>query len=540
MLQGMEEGSFGRRKLQYIAWEGWSLGAPQDPEQERTPFLDLLTDYVRAGVVPYHTPGHKQGRAAPPHLVEALGPKPFLIDLDGELSEPDPGHGRPWGRPGGEPGGRAPKPGALEEAEALAAAAFGARQARFLVNGTTAGIHALFMAGAGPGRPVILPRNVHRSLIGGLILSGARPVFVAPEYLEEAGVTTVPAAEVVAAALAREPGASALMLTAPTYYGWLPDLAGIGRAAAAAGVPLWVDEAHGALFGFHEALPPGALSSGAQAAVRSLHKGGGSLVQSSLLLLGEGGPDAARVDAALAVLQSTSPSPLLLASLDAARAWLASGASGRLERLVETACWIREALNRISGVRCWGSEVVGRAGIAGWDPTRIVFSVEGLGLSGLEAAAWLRRACKLQVEMADLLNVVVVLSLADGPWSAGRLVDGVRRLAAEARPGRRPLRVPPPPVPPAPLTPREAFFAPTRRVPLREAAGQTAAETVAPYPPGIPVLIPGEEVTPETIEYLERLRQAGARLEGGSDPTGETVLVVAGSPGRSGAVPEAL
>lgn len=498
------------------------MGAAQVPERDRTPFLDLLMEYVRAGIVPYHTPGHKQGRAAPPHLVDVLGTKPFWIDLDGDLREPVPDLGR-----------RAAGVDGLQEAEALAAAAHGARLARFLVNGTTAGIHALLMAGTEPGRPVILPRNIHRSLIGGLILSGARPAFVVPQYLEEAGVATVPTAEAVAAALEQEPRASGLWLTAPTYYGWLPDLPEMVRVARAAGLPLWVDEAHGALFGFHEALPPGALAAGAAASVRSLHKGGGSLVQSSLLLLGDGGPDPARVDAALALLQSTSPSPLLLASLDAARAWLAGGASGHLDRLVETALGIREALNRMPGIHCWGPEVVGQAGIAAWDPTRIVFSVEGLGLSGLEAAAWLRRVCGLQVEMADLINVVVVLSPADGPWSAQRLLDGVGRLVDEARPGRRPMRLPPPPLPPAPLTPREAFFAPSRPVPLREAVGEASAETVAPYPPGIPVLIPGEEVTPETVEYVVQLRQAGARLEGGSDPTGDTLLVVAGSPGSS-------
>ena len=486
------------------------MGAPQAPERDRTPFLDRLVAYVQAGIVPYHTPGHKQGRGAPPRLVDVLGTKPFLIDLDGDLEEPD----------------QAPAVDSLREAEALAAAAHGARHARFLVNGTTAGIHALMLAGTGPGQTVVLPRNVHRSLIGGLILSGARPRFVAPQFLAEAGVATVPTPVAVAAALRGEPRPSALWLTAPIYYGWLPDLPAMARVAAALGVPLWVDEAHGALHGFHPDLPPGALAAGAAAAVRSFHKGGGSLVQSSLLLLGEAGPDPDRVDAALAVLQSTSPSPLLLASLDGARAWLAGGASGALDRLLATAHQVREALNQRPGLHCWGPEVVGQAGIAAWDPTRIVFSVAGLGLSGLEAARWLRRACGLQVEMADLTNVVVVLSPGDGPWSARRLLDGVDRLIREARPRRRPALLEPPPLPPAPLTPREAYFAPARRVPLREAVGEASAEMVAPYPPGVPILVPGEEVTAETVEYL-------TRLQGGSDPTGETLLVVAGSPASS-------
>src|SRR5690606_4144713 len=172
----------------------------------------------------------------------------------------------------------------------------------------------------------------------------------------------------------------------------------------------------------------------------------GSLVQSSLLLLGAGGPDPARIDSALALLQSSSPSPLLLASLDAACAWLAGGASGRIGAMLEGAYRIREELQRIPGIRCWGPDVVGREGIAGWDPTRLVLSVSGLGMTGLEAARWLRRQCGLQVEMADLMNLVVVLSPADGPHSMERLLEGIRRLAAR---GRRTLGCPslaPPPL----------------------------------------------------------------------------------------------
>ncbi|BAS29008.1 arginine decarboxylase [Limnochorda pilosa] len=417
----------------------------------------------------------------------------------------------------------------------MAALAHGAAYARFLVNGTTAGLHALFMAETGPGRSVILPRNVHRSVIGGLVLSGARPRFVAPEFLEEAGVSTVPTPAALREALEQEPGAVAVLLTAPTYYGWLPDVLEAAEVARRAGVPLWVDEAHGSLLGFHPRLPPGALASGADAAVRSLHKGGGSLVQASLLLTGPGGPEADRVDAALELLQSSSPSPLLLASLDAARAWLASGARPRLERLVEEAERLRQDLNRIPGVQCWGAEVVGQAGIAAYDPTRIVFSVAGLGLTGLQAAAWLRKEHRLQVEMADLVQVVVVLSAADGRTSVGRILDAVRRLAGEARQPSEPMRLPPPPLPPAVLTPREAFLAPARSVSAAEAEGEVAAEMVAPYPPGIPVLVPGERITRESLEHLRRLRRAGARIQGTADPTGATVRVVdgsAGSPGR--------
>jgi lysine decarboxylase len=492
-------------------------------EQSRAPYLERWLAYLDEGVVPFSTPGHKQGRGAPPEFREAFGPCALALDIphDGGTYEThlavDP----------------------LDEAERLAAALWGARDAVFLVNGSTTGNLAVLLTLGRPGRPIVVTRAMHKSLLAGLVLSGAQPVYVVPELHTESGLLLDVAPEAVERALQQHPGATAVAIVSPTYMGVT---SAIGRLAAVARtyrVPLFVDEAWGPHLGFHPALPPAAIRSGADVAVTSLHKLAGALTQTALLLVGSDAVDAARLRAAVAMVQTTSPAAFLYASLDATRRRLALDGERLLARTLALAEKARHALASIPGLHVIGPEIVaGRPG-AGFDPTRLVVDVQGVGLTGLEAKRRLRRDYGIAAEMADLVSVVCLLTVGDTPETIEALVRAFTALAADARSqGSRPhadrnaltalLRATGPIVAGAPqvLTPREAFFAPAERVPLACAAGRVAAEPITPYPPGIPVVAPGEAIRPEVVEFLRAGIAAGMRFNGASDPMLETIRVV--------------
>lgn len=474
-------------------------------DQRRTPLFTAMQRYLRRQPAVFHVPGHKQGRAAPPALRRWLGAGALQLDLT-EAPGLDDLH--------------APS-GVIAEAQALAAAAFGAARSFFLVGGTTAGIHAMLLAALRPGEAVLVPRHAHRSVHGGLILAGARPVWLPPAYDPDLAIPLGVPPEAVAQALDRHPEARALVVVHPTYHGIPAAIHPLVQLAHDRGLPVLVDEAHGAHFAFHPDLPPSALAAGADAVAQSLHKTGGSLTQSSLLHLGYGcrlDPD--RVQAALRLVQSTSPSYLLMASLDLARRELALRGRRLWDRALALAAAAREALARVPGVRV--------VDYPGMDPTRLILDVRGRGLTGYEAAEQLWRQ-GVAVELAGHGYLLAILSPGDGRESLGRLVAAVRRL----RPSRRRKAgagVGPPGLPPWPevvLTPREAALGRQEAVPLSRSEGRIAAELVAPYPPGIPVLAPGERITPAVLAYLEECLRTGQHLQGPADPTLRTIRVLA-------------
>ncbi|WP_323053845.1 aminotransferase class I/II-fold pyridoxal phosphate-dependent enzyme [Thermomicrobium sp. 4228-Ro] len=490
-------------------------------EQSRAPYLERWLTYLEEGVVPFSTPGHKQGRGAPPEFTDAFGARALALDIphDGGTYEThlavDP----------------------LDEAEQLAAALWGARDAVFLVNGSTTGNLAALLTLSQPGRPVIVTRAMHKSLLAGLVLSGARPVYVVPELHGESGLLLDIAPEAVEQALQAYPDATAVMIVSPTYTGVTSDIARLAVICHQHGVPLFVDEAWGPHLPFHPALPPAAIPSGADLAVTSLHKLAGALTQTAILLVGGDLVDTARLRAAVAMVQTTSPAAFLYASLDATRRRLALEGEGLLARTLELAERARGALASIPGLQVIGPEIVsGRPG-AGFDRTRLVVDVQGIGLTGLEAKRRLRRDHGIAAEMADLVSVVCLLTVGDTPETIDALVRAFAALAAEQRAHRCSydvrelgalLRATGPVVAGAPqvLTPREAYFAPVERVPLTAAAGRIAAEPITPYPPGIPVVAPGEAIRPEVVEFLQAGIAAGMRFNGASDPTLQTIRVV--------------
>lgn len=488
-------------------------------DQHRTPYFDALQDYVRAGTASFHTPGHKHGAGMHARLRDFIGPNVLAIDLTqirglDDLNQPE---------------------GPIQEAHELAADAYGANFSYFLVNGSTAGNQAMLMTALRPGDSVLLPRNSHKSATSALIMSATRPVYMAPEVDHELHIDHCVTPATVEAALHVNPDARAVFITSPTYYGATADLAAIERIVHAHGKLLVVDEAWGPHLHFHPELPPSATASGADVSVNSTHKLLAGMSQASMLHTTGSRIDQGRLRSTLRLFQSTSPSLVLLASLDVARMQMATEGQALLTRSLQLARETRAALNAIEGVYCMGLDHVGRPGVTGYDETRMVITVKRLGYTGYEAEQILRERYNVQVELADLFNVVALLSIGDTPQTVERLVNAVRELAREPRaidapsgifqrlqPGSYDL----PPIPELVATPREAFLSDHVEIPLRESAGRVCAEVVTPYPPGIPILCPGERITPDIIDYLRLELQAGSHMQGPVDTKLRTIRVL--------------
>ncbi|MEW6183626.1 MAG: aminotransferase class I/II-fold pyridoxal phosphate-dependent enzyme [Bacillota bacterium] len=470
--------------------------------QRRYPVVDSLKRYVRKGLIPFHTPGHLQGKAAPPVLSHWWGRSVFEADLTevpglDDLSAPV---------------------GAIRRAQEQTAAMAGAGETFFLVNGSTAGVQAMFLAATRPGDAVILPRAVHRSVISSLVLSGAQPEFIPGWSPDGLTIPLPPRESDYREALERHPRVRALFTVYPDYYGVAADLKALSGLARACELPLLVDAAHGVLFGRHPGMPPGAMACGADAAVESVHKRAGALTQAAWLHVQGDRLERSRIRDSLRILTTTSPSYLLLASLDGARRQLEVSGFSICERQIELAEHARRALSRLPGVG------VLRGLPEGYmiDPTRLVVSFKEARVSGLTAAKQMRR-CGVVVEMADFTGVVLLFSPAHRMRDLKVLLRAVE--TALKGPKTR-MTVPFPQAPPLRINPREAWLAPAKQVALESAVGLVSAETAAPAPPGIPVLVPGEEVTPEAVAYLKSLRDAGVAVHGTADRRLETLRVV--------------
>ncbi len=484
-----------------------------DHDQSRAPYLDAVAAYAGRQPGRFHVPGHKGGIGADDALVEAIGEAALSHDLAQGIDGIDDG----------------PEPTAYSLAEALAAEAYGAEKSWFLTNGASQGNHALCLALAPLGRHIVAQRNSHASIVDGLVLSGGNPIFIEPEYDSELGMALGVEPAKLAALLAEHPDARAAFIVSPTYYGLTADVAGCVEVAHAAGVALVVDQSWGAHLGFHPDLPPSALSLGADAVLTSTHKLGGSMTQSAILHLGSSERiDEAALSRAIRILRSTSQSTLLIASLDAARRQLATRGEELLGQTLAKLVEVRQRLAAIDKIELVDESFVGRPGIDGFDPIRIVLDVRAVGCTGLEFLAGLRDRHDVHPEMAAQATVVFVVGLAENDEQFDRLVAAVEATAAELSRGavevaavKRPQLSGGCVVPP-----REAFLGEAEVVPLDHAVGRISCESIAGYPPGIPALLPGERVSADVIEHLRATAAAGSRLHGASDPTLTTIPVL--------------
>ena len=396
----------------------------------------------------------------------------------------------------------------------------------------------MMMAACNPGEEIALPRNSHKSAMGGLIMSGVRPVYMQPEVDESLHMDHTVTPETVRRTLREHPGIRAVYVVSPTYYGVAADLRGIAEVAHEHGVPLLVDEAWGPHFHFHPDLPMDALEAGADLCINSTHKMLGSMSQTAMLH--HRGPRIPidRLKAVVKLFLSTSPNLVLVASLDVARRQMATQGRALLDTTIARANDIRKRLNEIDRVYCFGEELRGRPGVFDLDPTKITITVKELGYTGYEAEEILRRRYNVQCELADLFNSLALITIGTTQQAADRLVYGVSELAREDRPidvfspsGVLERRLSTgtynlPKIPPVVMLPREAFLAPTEFVPFKQSVGRICAEVITPYPPGIPVLSPGEEITREVVDYLKLELDAGVRMQGPYDSELRRIRVV--------------
>ncbi|MBU4553924.1 MAG: decarboxylase [Firmicutes bacterium] len=471
--------------------------------QKRAPIYEALERHVRRGYTGFHFPGHGGGKEIPLRL-RVLSGQLAGYDLT-ELPGLDDLH--------------APT-GSIRDAEALAAALYGADTSFFLVNGSTAGIQAMMLTGLLPDEKVILPRNLHRSVVAGLVLSGAEPVYLTPPVDPDFGVCLGITEEMLRAEIRKHPDARAVLLVHPNYFGVAGLTSGHAVLVTGAGMTLMADEAHGLHLPFDSQLPLAAMACGADAAVQSMHKMGTGLTQTALLHLKGSRLEPGAVRRSLGLLQSSSPSYLLMASLDLARRQLARQGARIVGRMVDLALELR------GGLADAGFPVLDTG--PAQDLTKVYVSLRETGWSGPDAARLLRNNHRIQVELADPSGLLFVIGPGSTREGIRRLLRVMALLARRRGRSRRhpvtPLRLPP--LPTRALTPREAFVSPATAVPLTRSEGRILAETIALSPPGIPLLIMGEQMNREMIEYILEARAGGMLLTAG-DPTVDTVRVVA-------------
>jgi arginine decarboxylase len=485
-------------------------------DQSRAPYLEALIEYRDRDPGRFNVPGHKGGPGMDPGFLAAMGPEAIALDIPASIEGIDMGDDLEQNH--------------LQHSQRLAAEAWGARRSWFLVNGGSGGNHATCVAIAHLGDRVVVQRNAHSSSIDGMILAGLRPRFVAPEVDDELGIAHCLAPKTLERALAEEPNVTAVMITSPTYFGAVADVASLAEVAHAAGVPLVVDEAWGAHLRFSDELPSSALENGADLVLSSVHKIVGSLTQSAILHLGDTDriPEEV-IDRSVTLVESTSPNSYLTASLDAARRYAATRGAELLGETVRSLADIRAKVREIPGLDVLDDRIVGRPGVFAYDPLRLVIDVRGTEATGHRIASLLRSDDDVHVELSSENVVVAAFGLGENVAESGqRLLAAMRSAvehAGETEEPKGPFAEPPPWGPPE-MPPREAFLGPQEIVPFDEAEGRIAAESLAAYPPGVPNVLPGERLNGPTLAYIADSIAHGGWVRGAADRSLRTIRVV--------------
>lgn len=481
--------------------------------QYETPLFTGLVNHTKRNPVQFHIPGHKKGNGMDPEFKEFIGDSILSIDLI-NIAPLDDLH--------------QPK-GIILEAQKLAAEAFGADHSFFSVQGTSGAIMAMIMAVAGPGDKIIVPRNVHKSVMSAIVFSGAIPIFIHPEIDTNLGISHGITLESVEKALRTHPEAKGLLVINPTYFGVSANLKEIVTIAHSYDIPVLVDEAHGVHIHFHDRLPLSAMQAGADIAATSVHKLGGSMTQSSILNMKEGLISKKKVQSILSMLTTTSTSYPLMASLDTARRLLATRGHELLEKAIELADYLRNSINNIPFLHSPGIELLSKPAVFDIDPTKLIIEVKQLGITGYEAENWLRHHANIEVELSDLYNILVIVTPGDSMYEANLLIQALTELSdtfSHMEEFEHEVTVLLPDIPKLALTPRDAFYSETEVIPFQESIGRVIAEFIMVYPPGIPIFIPGEIITQENLFYIEKNIQAGLPVQGPEDGTLKTIRVI--------------
>ncbi len=489
---------------------------PTRSEPDAVPIGEAIEAFHARGDLVFGIPGHLAGRGAVvPDAVRWAGIEAFRADV-GMDKGIDTRH-QSW----------KVEPTAME----LFAQAVGADQTLFSTGGSSQNVHIALLATVAPGETIVMARNGHKSAFAGLVLSGARPVYVDPVYDDRWQLAHGVDPAELKRALDVHPEARAVMVFTPTYYGFSSDVAALADVAHAHDVPLLTDDAWGLDYCFSSRLPPSAMESGADLAIGSVHKTLTGLCQTSVLSVKGDRIDTDRLQLVVELEQSTSASSLLLSSIDAARRQFQRDGERLLGGAIDLAHRLRASIEALPGLDLMGDDIVGRPGVAAFDPTHVTFDVVGLGLTGFAAADWLREHHGIHMELADHRRLMALVTFAHTDADVDRLVAALTALVEDHRNADR-GHVPQVPDPAVlrmetVVLPREAFLGRTEMVPWRQAAGRVSAEMICPYPPGIPVTAPGERLTSEVVDYLQQLAAAGVMVEGAVDESLAQFRVVA-------------
>lgn len=477
-------------------------------KQKSAPIYEALQKFRRKRVVPFDVPGHKRGRGNP-ELVELLGEK--CVGLDVNSMKPLDNLCHPIS--------------VIREAEKLTADAFGAKNAFLMVGGTTSAVQNMILSVCKAGDKIILPRNVHKSVINAMVLCGAIPVYVNPKINSELGIALGMEFSCVEEAIKNNPDAVAVFVNNPTYYGICSDIKSIVKLAHSYGMKVLADEAHGTHFYFNKNLPISAMEAGADMAAISMHKSGGSLTQSSILLTNTN-VNADYVRQIINLTQTTSASYLLLSSLDISRRNLALRGEESFEKVAKMAEYARNEINQIGGYYAYGKELINGTSVFDFDITKLSIYTLGNGLAGIEVYDLLRDEYDIQIEFGDFGNILAYISIGDRIQDIERLVGAladIERLYKKDKAGMLSGEYIQPEVV---VTPQKAFYSEKVSLPIKEAAGKICGEFVMCYPPGIPILAPGEMITQEIAEYIMYAKEKGCSMQGTEDPEVNNINVL--------------
>ena len=469
-------------------------------DQTRAPIYEALERFREMRVVPFDVPGHKHGKGNP-ELTAFLGEKCVGVDVNSMKPLDNLCH----------------PISVIRDAELLAADAFGASHAFLMVGGTTSSVQSMVLSCCKHGDKIILPRNVHRSVINSLVLCGAIPVYVNPEVDLRLGISLGMSRDQVRKAIEENPDAVAVLVNNPTYYGICSDIRAIVKMAHDAGMLCLADEAHGTHFYFGENMPVSAMRAGADMAAVSMHKSGGSLTQSSLLLIGENVSER-HVRQIINLTQTTSGSYLLMSSLDISRRNLALRGKEVFRKVIEMAEYAREEINAIGGYYAYGREMINGDSIFDFDPTKLSVHTRDIGLAGIEVYDILRDEYDIQIEFGDIGNILAYLSIGDRMQELERLVSALAEIRRRYKKDPAGLLSQEYIDPEVVCSPQSAFYSNKKSIPIKESAGYVCSEFVMCYPPGIPILAPGERITEGILEYIEYAKAKGCSMTGPEDP----------------------
>ena len=467
--------------------------------QDRAPIMEALKKMKRARLVPFDVPGHKRGRGNT-ELREFLGENCLDVDVNSMKMLDNLCH----------------PVSVIKDAEMLAAGAFRAAHAFFMVGGTTSAVQAMVLSAVGRGDKIIMPRNVHRSAINALILCGAIPVYINPQMDNNLGISLGMSLDDVAEAIKNNPDAKAVLVNNPTYYGICSNLKAITELAHAHNMLLLVDEAHGTHLYFNDKLPLAGMDAGADMAAVSMHKSGGSLTQSSILLCGPG-VNAGYVHQIINITQTTSGSYLLLSSLDISRRNLALRGQEIFDKVINMVEYARDEINTIGDYYAYSRELINGDSVYDFDVTKLAIFTRPVGLAGIEVYDILRDEYDIQTEFGDIANLLAYVSVGDRLKDIERLVAALAEIRRNYRKDTAKMLKAEYIEPKVINGPQEAFYAEKESLPLAETVGRVCSEFVMCYPPGIPILAPGELITDDILAYIKYAKKKGCQMTGTED-----------------------